>query len=226
MRQISLKYCHLRGSGWRFLVKSLLVTTVSSINALSEWVNDSCMAIKCIETDIAKIGTIVDIIDQITDQTNLLALNAAIEAAHAGEAGKGFAVVADEVRSLAQRTNNSTYEIQAMIASLNKSILVALDVIKNCVVESENSVVAAGEASRSIYEIVDSVSKIMLQISQVATASEEQSAVVEDMLGNANVIRDIAAGVELGSVRITEVNQSLVKLAGSLGGAVEVFKLD
>jgi methyl-accepting chemotaxis protein len=199
---------------------------VSSINALSEWVNDSCMAIKCIETDIAKIGTIVDIIDQITDQTNLLALNAAIEAAHAGEAGKGFAVVADEVRSLAQRTNNSTYEIQAMIASLNKSILVALDVIKNCVVESENSVVAAGEASRSIYEIVDSVSKIMLQISQVATASEEQSAVVEDMLGNANVIRDIAAGVELGSVRITEVNQSLVKLAGSLGGAVEVFKLD
>ena len=199
---------------------------VSSINALSEWVNDSCMAIKCIETDIAKIGTIVDIIDQITDQTNLLALNAAIEAAHAGEAGKGFAVVADEVRSLAQRTNNSTYEIQAMIASLNKSILVALDVIKNCVVESENSVVAAGEASRSIYEIVDSVSKIMLQISQVATASEEQSAVVEDMLGNANVIRDIAAGIELGSVRITEVNQSLVKLAGSLGGAVEVFKLD
>ncbi|WP_371106615.1 methyl-accepting chemotaxis protein [Pseudomonas mandelii] len=184
------------------------------------------MAIKCIETDIAKIGTIVDIIDQITDQTNLLALNAAIEAAHAGEAGKGFAVVADEVRSLAQRTNNSTYEIQAMIASLNKSILVALDVIKHCVVESKNSVVAADEASRLIYEIVDSVSKIMLQISQVAAASEEQSAVVEDMLGNANVIRDIAAGIELGSGRITEVNQSLVKLAGSLGGAVEIFKLD
>jgi methyl-accepting chemotaxis protein len=183
------------------------------------------VAIKCIETDISKIGTIIEIIDQITDQTNLLALNAAIEAAHAGEAGKGFAVVADEVRSLAQRTNNSTYEIQAMIASLNKSICVALDVMGDCVFVSKNSVIAAGEASRSIEDIVNSVSQVMLQITQVATASEEQSAVVEDMLNNANVIREIAAGVELGSERISEVNQYLVKLAGNLGGAVEVFKL-
>ncbi len=200
-------------------------TAVSSINALSQRVNDSYVAIKCIETDISKIGTIIEIIDQITDQTNLLALNAAIEAAHAGEAGKGFAVVADEVRSLAQRTNNSTYEIQAMIASLNKSICVALDVMGDCVFVSKNSVIAAGEASRSIEDIVNSVSQVMLQITQVATASEEQSAVVEDMLNNANVIREIAAGVELGSERISEVNQYLVKLAGNLGGAVEVFKL-
>jgi methyl-accepting chemotaxis protein len=90
---------------------------------------------------------------------------------------------------------------------------------------SKNSVIAAGEASRSIEDIVNSVSQVMLQITQVATASEEQSAVVEDMLNNANVIREIAAGVELGSERISEVNQYLVKLAGNLGGAVEVFKL-
>jgi len=200
-------------------------TAVSSINALSQRVNDSHVAIKCIEADIAKIGKIIEIIDQITDQTNLLALNAAIEAAHAGEAGKGFAVVADEVRSLAQRTNNSTYEIQAMIASLNKGIFFALGVMGDCVVESKNSVNAASEASRSIEKIVDSVSQVMLQIAQVATASEEQSAVVKDMLDNANIIREIAAGVELGSRRISEVNQYLVKLAGDLGRAAKVFKL-
>jgi methyl-accepting chemotaxis protein len=90
---------------------------------------------------------------------------------------------------------------------------------------SKNSVIAAGEASRSIEDIVNSVSQVMLQITQVATASEEQSAAVEDMLNNANVIREIAAGVELGSERISELNKYLVKLAGNLEGELEVFKL-
>ena len=93
-----------------------------AISSVEQSVNSSTTALGQLEHDSNEIGSVLDVIRSIADQTNLLALNAAIEAARAGESGRGFAVVADEVRTLAQRTQNSTRDIQVLIESLQSGV--------------------------------------------------------------------------------------------------------
>ncbi|WP_256142710.1 methyl-accepting chemotaxis protein, partial [Klebsiella variicola] len=127
------------------------------------------------------IGSILDVIRGIAEQTNLLALNAAIEAARAGDQGRGFAVVADEVRKLAQRSTESTKEIQEVITSIQTSTRNAVETIEQGNKLSVSCVDNAHLSGDKLTALLSQVSDITMRNEQIATAIEEMANVTEDM---------------------------------------------
>ncbi|MCF5387559.1 HAMP domain-containing protein, partial [Pseudomonas syringae] len=138
-------------------------------------------AMQRLTEDSGKIGSVIDVIKAVAEQTNLLALNAAIEAARAGEQGRGFAVVADEVRSLAQRTQNSTTEIEALIQALQKGTGAASGLMDASLQRTEGTVVLARQAEQALVEINQSIGTIEQMSQQISAAAEQQSAVTEEI---------------------------------------------
>ncbi|MNE51212.1 Methyl-accepting chemotaxis protein PctA [compost metagenome] len=127
------------------------------------------------------IGQILEVIKGISEQTNLLALNAAIEAARAGEAGRGFAVVADEVRNLAHRTQESAQEIQQMIEELQVGALEAVTTMTESQRYSEESIAIANQAGQRLGSVTQRIGEIDGMNQSVATATEEQTSVVDSL---------------------------------------------
>lgn len=174
-----------------------LETVTSSRDAVQKLVGEINAAAEVIDTlgkDVSSITTVLEVIQGIAEQTNLLALNAAIEAARAGDAGRGFAVVADEVRNLAQRTQSSTEEINNMIERLQKGANDAVDVMKASTAVSNVSMEKAQDAMESLNRIVEAITAISQMTSQIATASEEQTSVTEEL--NASITRIADQGQE------------------------------
>lgn len=160
--------------------------SLSATTQLAQNIDDITHLIKGLGSDSDAIGSVIEVINGIAEQTNLLALNAAIEAARAGEQGRGFAVVADEVRTLAQRTQNSTVEIKAIISRIQASTRSCVDSIGNAQEKARLCVNFNQEAGESYMHISQAVSDIRNMTFQVATAVEEQSAVAEEV--NRNVV--------------------------------------
>lgn len=172
--------------------KEDVMATVRSVAQVAEGVKCAAEVVSKLQEESNKIGTVLDVIRGIAEQTNLLALNAAIEAARAGEQGRGFAVVADEVRSLAKRTQESTQEIQSMIEDMQSGAADAVGAMEAGSKQVEGSVVQAQKAGQSLDTIAEIVGTISNMNIQIASATEEQSAVSEEMSRNVVNISEAA----------------------------------
>ncbi len=174
--------------------KKVVSETIDAIEKLAGEVQQAAQVILELRAESDKITEVLNVIGGIAEQTNLLALNAAIEAARAGEQGRGFAVVADEVRALATRTQDSTQEIQQMVERLQSGVGRAASVMERSNNQASQSVEQAARAGSSLDEITRAVESVNDLNTQIATATEEQSHVAEEI--NRNIHSISQAGEE------------------------------
>ena len=204
--------------------QSVVSDTIQSIQALASEIETGANVIHELEKDAEAIGSVLDVIRGIAEQTNLLALNAAIEAARAGEQGRGFAVVADEVRTLASRTQESTSEIQEMINSLQSQARAAVEAITQGQDKTRTSVDNASNAGEALNAITESVTTITNMNFQIASASEEQSVVAEEINKNVVNISEVADKNASASEQLATSSNDLARLTEDLRGLVSQFK--
>ena len=198
---------------------------VASINNLADEINSSTSVIRTLKSDSENIGTVLDVIKNIAEQTNLLALNAAIEAARAGDQGRGFAVVADEVRSLAQKTQDSTKEIEDLILTLQQGSDNAVSSMELNKTSIEGLVAKAVNATNSLKEITNSVSSITEMNTLIATAAEQQSHVVNEINNNVLNIQQVSENTAEGSEQVSQASQEIAQLSERLTNMVRQFKV-
>jgi len=166
--------------------------SISVMQTIATRVKKAADTVEMLGNRSDQIGTIVGTIEDIADQTNLLALNAAIEAARAGEQGRGFAVVADEVRALAERTTRATKEISEMIKAIQKETKDAVTTMEQSVAQVEQGSSHAAASGRSLQEILEIINSVTEQISQIATAAEEQTCTTREISHNVLNLNELA----------------------------------
>ncbi|MCJ2377965.1 methyl-accepting chemotaxis protein [Vibrio sp. ZSDZ34] len=205
--------------------RQIMSSNITTINQLEERLTESVEAVSELQKMSSQIGSILDVIRNIAEQTNLLALNAAIEAARAGEQGRGFAVVADEVRVLAQKTTESTSEIETMISNLQSSSKSAGQVIEGCMKDMERSVEQASSANGAMEEIQALIIEISQMSTHISQAAVEQSETTSDIAKNIEEINHIADSSYQAMSSIASTSESLTSLANQQGELVHRFKL-
>jgi len=197
--------------------KNDMTQSILSMEQLTNSLNNSSKNIKILEEQGQKISSVLDVIKSIADQTNLLALNAAIEAARAGEQGRGFAVVADEVRTLAQKTQESTTEIEDMISAFKNETLGAVNAMNESQGYAKLMLENVQKSNDNLKEIDESIVSVNDMIIQIASSAEEQATVVQDISMNIQSVNafsgknvDSSKQVSVESEQIDLISQQLL----------------
>ncbi|MGX9568229.1 methyl-accepting chemotaxis protein [Pseudomonas viciae] len=203
----------------------VVAQAIVQIERLASEVGRSAEAMNQLEQESGRIGKIMDVIRAVAEQTNLLALNAAIEAARAGDAGRGFAVVADEVRGLAQRTQQSTEEIESLVAGLQNGTRQVSIIMQSSRELTDSSVELAGKAGTSLGNITQAVSGIQAMNQQIAAAAVQQSSVAEEISRSILSVRDVSEQTASASEETAASSIELARLGNQLQQLVSHFKV-
>ncbi len=198
---------------------------VVQINQLFGDMDQSLGAITAVEQESSEIAKAVEVIKTIAEQTNLLALNAAIEAARAGDQGRGFAVVADEVRSLAQRSHSMTGEINATIGRLQQQVADAVRIIQASHRNASETVNEVTRTAAIFEDITESMDQVIDHNTQIASAAEQQAAVVENVERNSLAIKSLSEANALEACQTVEVSTEVVSMTRDLHGLIGNFKM-
>ncbi len=204
--------------------QELVQNTLTDINQLSSDINQSVQVIHQLEKDSDTITQVLDVIKGIAEQTNLLALNAAIEAARAGEQGRGFAVVADEVRTLAQRTQNSASEIEQMISQLQTGVSSAVQAMQVSHQKADQTVSNSAAVSDTLNTISENIERIVDFNTQIASASEEQTMVSNEIERNIHSIHQAASETATGANETVDACQHMLQQTQELKQRVSTFR--
>lgn len=199
--------------------------TIDSMHELAGEIKDTETAVNDLAERSKSIETVLDVIHDVTEQTNLLALNAAIEAARAGEHGRGFAVVAEEVRALAQRSSDSAEQIRTMIDELVEGTRSSVERMGRSRDRSDTTMNQAGKAGEALSVIQEAVSRIHDQVTQIATAAEQQGQVAQEINRNVTGIVDISAQSSESMAQTETASAELARLGEQLRAMVSQFKV-
>jgi len=199
--------------------------TIRVMKDIAEKVQDSAKTVDALGARSDEIGAIIGTIEDIADQTNLLALNAAIEAARAGEQGRGFAVVADEVRALAERTSKATREIGTMIVAIQTETKSAVTVMEQGVQQVEAGTAEASRSGAALRQILELINTVSTQVSQIATAAEEQTATTSEISKNLQQINAVVGDASHGASDSATAAAELSANASELQHLVDRFRL-
>lgn len=199
--------------------------TIDAIQLVAGTLANTQQLVDSLYQDTESVGEALNLIKQISDRTNLLALNAAIEAARAGESGRGFAVVAEEVRALASRTQQAAEDIERMLSRLRQGADQAVTAMHLGTEQAGLSVTEAKRAGSELSDIVSEVRKVSDMTAQVATATEEQRYVTDDIQHNVMTIREVYEAHRLHSETLQQNSAELDLLARELAGRIASFKL-
>jgi len=205
--------------------RQIVQQTVTSIQQLAENVRETADVIARLESDSNKVGSVLDVIKGIAEQTNLLALNAAIEAARAGEQGRGFAVVADEVRTLANRTHDSTEEIEQMIGNLQKDAAEAVKAINAGREQVQEGVQITQQVSQQVESIREIIERLSDINEHIVADTEQQDVLLGEVANSLNRIVALADSSAQSTRQSNESTMMLDAQTESLRKAVERFHL-